>query len=331
MMTNRYLSFPSAALLLMLWLLAACQQRDKAVKPAEAASKLTYLAEKLEQTDLPEAESKKVTSLFNALTFEESETLIDLRYQQYLKRSDADAGRGAQLVAFRHKLNQAAHERKGKSFYRLDYNDSEEILQLVEPRGGKTPSLPAARTASECFANITPKCTAWKPTSWIYHDANATGFWEITGTYLGLVTVQCDGVNTYQNDCDYLFSYQYSKIYDAYRWKNPPPSIFMGSTASTKLIDNNPNRIDCGTYTLQVLGGKGRIDANFWTPQDAATMIKLVVNISIQTGECYTGSWGSEKWYLGGIYQPQWDNWGRNNANTGYYPCACTVRNYVVR
>jgi len=336
MMKNRYLSFPSAALLLMLWLLTACQQQDKAVKPAEVTAKLTYLAENLEKTDLPEAESQKVLALYNALTFAESETLIDLRYQQYLKRSDADAGRGAQLVAFRHKVNQAAQERKGKSVYQLDYNDSEEILQLVNPRAGKTQSLPGARTAGDCFAGITPKCTAWKPTGWISHDANATGDKEITGTYLGLVTVQCDGVDTYQDDCDYLFKYQYSKLYAAYRWKNPPPTLFMGNTISTKLIDNNPNRIDCGTYTMQVLGGKGRIDLNFWTPEDAAATIKLVVNIWINTGWCYTGTWGTEKWYYRGTYDPAADGyWSKLYDISWGHPCACTIstpqRNYVVR
>lgn len=331
-MKNRYLSFPSAALLLMLWLFSSCQQQDKAVKPDEAvASKLTYLAEKLEKADLPEAEQKKVAALFNALTFEESETLIDLRYQQYLKRSDANAERGAQLVAFRHKLNQAAQERKGKSFYQLDFNNSEEILRMVEPQGGKgnAQSLPGARTASECFAGIVPPCTVWKPTGSIYVTSNTIGKKEIPGTYLGQFTVQCDGQNTYQKDCDYLFRYIFSKIYAPSRWKiPPPPSLFLeGTNAATKLIDNNPNRIDCGTYTLQVLHGKGRIDANYWTPQDAASIIKLTLNISVQTGNCYTGTWGTEKWYWYGVYAPEWDNWGARNAGaiSNYSPCACTV------
>ncbi len=56
----------------------------------------------------------------------------------------------------------------------------------------------------------------------------------------------------------------------------------------------------------------------------------LVVNLKIDTDWCYTGTWGTEKWYYFGQYTNN-DGYGATNPNTGWYPCACTVDNYVVR
>ncbi|HEX8529334.1 MAG TPA: hypothetical protein VF646_04905, partial [Cytophagales bacterium] len=236
------------------------------------------------------------------------------------------------LRNFRHQLNRKAFELKKKPFHQLNFADSEEVLQIVDPKSAQTPVFysPSGKTASACDAT-TPPCTAWQGNGSLAVNLDATPDKWITGSYLGARTVDCGG-GLYQSDCDYVFRFQYSKLYDAVAWRPTAGILIVTGSAATKLIDNNPNRVDCGTYTLQLLYGNGRIDAAFGTPQAAVAYLQLGISQSIQTGWCYTGSWGSEKWYYAGVYDSYWDNWGRSNpgASSSYSPCACTVEGKVV-
>jgi len=321
---------PVALLLLSFTLFTACQQSDKAVRPEPAADKLVYLSERLENPDLTDAERKKVNDLYNSLTYEETEKLIDVRSDYYLKMNLVSAERADYLRELRHKMNQAAFRQKGKSFYQLEFADSEEIIQAVKPRKETAADTdPNARTAGDCVLTSNPPCTAWSGNGSILISYEA-GDKQVSGTYIGDFTVQC-GANSFQDDCDYVFRYQYSKLYTYKYWKDYGARVgFFGASAGTKLIDNNPNRTDCGTYTLQILMGKTRIDVNYGTAAMAATNMRLTLSRSIQSGWCYTGTSGSEKWYYGGVYSPSWDGWGGGSPLTGYPVCACTIDNYVV-
>ncbi len=311
-------------------LLTACQEEQPASKVQ--MEKLTDLAENFEKTSLSEAERNRMGDLFNKLTYEEMEAFIDLRYERSLRIKDMDEDRAAYLRDLRHKVNRKAFELKKQPFHQLNFADSEEVLQIVDPSAAQTPVLysPSGKTASDCSANP-PPCTAWQGNGSLAINLSATPNQWITGSYLGARSLQCTAT-TFQTDCDYVFRWNYSKLYAAVAWRPTAGIAVVTGTAATRLIDNNPNRVDCGTYTLELLYGKTRIDIAFGTPQAAVAYLQLGISQSIQTGWCYTGSWGSERWYLYGDYAPGWDNWGRNNpsAINSYSPCACTVEGKVV-
>jgi hypothetical protein len=326
----------AATMLLSLCLFTACRQEDKAVQPAaEQVAKLTFLTETLDNEQASEDDRKKAGELMSGLTFEEMESLIDLRHQHYLKTGIVDAQRAAYLLELRHSLNRKAFELKGKPFHQLDFANSEEVIRTSKwnkdnPKAG-APANPSARTTGECTLTSNPPCTAWRDNGFIGIDAFVSRDKEITGTYFGVRTYQCsDG--KYQDDCDYVFVYDYSKLYKHYAWKPTAGIAVITGGAAAKLTDNNPNKIDCGTYSLQILYGKTRIDFAFTTPLNAVTYLKLVLERSIECRVCYTGTWGSEKWYSWGIRDESQDGWGANGGwQDGFYPCACTVDNYVVR
>jgi|GEM_PF-1217751 len=334
-MQGRYY-FPrlAATVLLSLCLFTACRQEDKAVQPAAAqVAKLTFLTETLDNEKAAEADRKKAGELLSSLTFGEMESLIDLRHQYYLKTGIVDAQRAAYLLDLRHTLNRKAFELKGKPFHQLDGNHSEEIIQTT--RWGKANpkatagTKPNARTQGSCTLAGNPPCRAWKGDgSTININTLGGGDKEISGTYLGLRTFQC-GANAYQDDCDYVFVYDYPKIYTYYFWK--PAGVLaplMSEAGAIKLIDNNPTRYYCGTYTLEILYGKTRIDFSFGTPIIAVQYMKLVLLRAISSS-CYVGTSGTEKWYINGIYKPELNGWGGGGDLSAWPKCTCTVENYV--
>jgi hypothetical protein len=313
--------------------LSACRNEESA-RPAKVISvdKLQTLAESMDKPGFPAAEAQKIAPQFDALSFEEMEAFIDLRYDLNEKLRLAPTERAVYLRDFRHRANRKAHELHQKPFQQLQSEQADAVLAIVEGKTGTGSSHAArnGRTASECNSS-TPLCTAWQSTSSVPVNNSATpDKWLTAATYIGERTVQCSPT-VYQDDCDYLFRFIFAKIWRAgYIKTNYGTAVITGSFAS-KLIDNNPSWIDCGTYTLQALYGKGRIDFVYGFPESAASNLQLGLINSIQTGSCYLGTWGSETWYLYGIYQPQWDNWGRNVASPGaYQQCRCDVYGYKV-
>jgi hypothetical protein len=129
-------------------------------------------------------------------------------------------------------------------------------------------------------------------------------------------------------DCDYVFEFTLNHI-DRLDYIRAEGTIggslvaFGGATYVVyRRIGFKPNT-DCGTYKLQVLIGKGRLNYAYGDGKKA----KLVVGVTRvpKTGWCYVGKWGTEKWWLGGVYAPQYDNWGRiaPGAEGLYSKCTC--------
>jgi hypothetical protein len=293
-MQHRYVYlFRAAVFLLSLAVFTACRQDDPAKPAAAQTEKLTFIVENLDNENATEDDRKKAGELFNGLSFEAMESLIDLSHQHYLKTGIVDAERAAYLLDLRHTLNRKAFELKGKAFHQLDWSNSEDVIQTVKwDKGGpkaNTNSNPSARTTGKCTITSNPPCTAWRDNGFIPINASASGDKEIKGFYSGMHTYQCsDG--KYQNDCDYVFVYEFSKIYAHSAWKPTAGIAVITDGAAAKLIDKNPNRIDCGTYRLEILYGKGRIDFAFGTPIRALDYLKLVLKRDIECVWCYIGT-----------------------------------------
>jgi len=315
-----------AIALVSMTLLSACKQEQppnaREMNPQQV-EKLAYLAKNFDKSDLSNEERMKVGDLFSKLSYEEMEALIDLRYQQSLRTQNVDANRATYLRDLRHRINRQAYELNKKPFQQLGYADSEKVLQLLKPNASGTPAVSkvGGRTASTCIA--TAPCTPWRPNGSLSNNPDANATW-IKGTYVGERTLQCSD-NTYQDDCDYVFRYNFSKIYQAVNWRSRGVLFLIGDGVATRIIDVNPDKIDCGLYVLDLMAGKDRVDWLADGPQGAVEFFELGLTEQIWPNSCYIGTWGTEKWYHAGVYISYMDGWGLNRSSVGYSPCLCTV------
>lgn len=318
-------------------LLTACKQEQppnaREMSPQQM-EKLTSLAENFDKSTLSKDERTKAGDLFNKLSYEEMEAFIDLRYQQSLLTKDVTQDRATELRDLRHQLNRKAYEGKQKPFQQLDYASSEEVLQSLKPTATRTPTAnsasPGGRTAVECITDA--RCYPWRPTGSIIEYAGANATW-IKGTYVGELTLQCSE-NLYQPDCDYVFRFTYSKLYDDVSWRAVGLYPLVGTTIATKVVDVNPDKVHCGMYIQDLMFGKTRVDWFANGPGNfVQNFLELGVGMNLRQSWCYTGTWGTEKWYNLGVYLAgrdgmgaYWDTATRNSKP----PCTCNINGLIL-
>lgn len=326
-------------LLLSVWSCTREGVKDPALTKVQV-DRLTSLAHDLDDMRLSQEAQTKAWEQFEQLSYQETEALIDLRYEDNLQTKVVDAGRAKALRDLRHSVNRQAYKMKGRSFYQLNFADSEEVLVSLGRRTAaarddkntgslaEVPAAPGGRTSIE-GGTCPTGCIAWVPSPYAVSFASNYAYaakW-FPGEYKGLRTIESGGLC--QDDCDYLFWFTFSKVYyTKYILRRGNANITIGIEGSSwpaRMTNNTPPyNSDCGTWTQEVILGKDRTDIWYSTPQYAASQIELAVVLAIDTGYCRVGT----RLYLVGRF---YKNITQAEA-PAYQQCTCIEENiYYVR
>jgi|GEM_PF-4981943 len=161
--------------------------------------------------------------------------------------------------------------------------------------------------------------------------------------YDGEVSLQSGSSSSYEEDCRYKFKVTLPSIYypEFVNIKSgcfisiakPDPNDYA-SISKVGIIEKKDDKwFACGNTHYYFTFKKEYVERVWGNPEEAASQMFTNKRLSLPSSECYTGSWGSEKWYVNGVHRPENDGWGKDNqAYKIYYsPCECNVEGYFLQ
>lgn len=301
----------------------SCDTKTSEPTPAAENDRVAFVIESNKKM-LTEQESQQVQKTMRSFTFEEMEQFNEIRYKDAADAGQVDLEEVEYWKEWSKEVNRLAYKQTGKSYFAIEEDEMKAVVNKL-PASFRRATPPAN---SQKTARTQQVCTQWVSTIGMSVGTGPRQYAN-PGTYVGRFTLPG------QTDCDYVYEFTAGRIFtpvqlystQAYNvvFCNPfTACVGTISTVGAKIIDAEPGR-NCGSYTIQVILGADRVNAAFVNPFDAVSFLRMGFNRAPKQNECWTGTWGQEKWHRGGIYTPQWDGWsgGRQPVGLGYSYCAC--------